>query len=323
MKNILLIAGGGTLGENTANELLKRGCRVEIICLEDYVSTNEQLLYIKANADYEYLTKFLQNRYYDGIVNFIHYFDTDEYKRIHMLLCQKTSHLVFLSSYRVYADSHTPITENTPQLIDVVKDEDFLKHEDYAIPKSKNENFIINESGTNNWTIVRPVISFSKRRLDIVTVTGREVLKRAEHGEKILLPEEAINLVSGLDWAGNSGKLIANVLLCDSTKGEAYTVSSAQNLTWGEVANIYTSLIGAEFKWVSTEEYSVHQHGTSELPWILKYDRLFNREIDNSKILKATGLKKEDFVSIQDGIKIELEAIEKEHGNIFADMLDK
>lgn len=313
MKSILLIAGGGTLGEKTANELLKKGCKVEIICLENYVSDNEQLLYVKANADYDFLTSFLRNKYYDGIVNFIHYSDTDEYKRIHMLLCQKTNHLVFLSSYRVYADSSTPITENSSRLIAVVKDEDFLMHENYAIPKSKNENFIINESGTANWTIVRPVISFSKHRLDIVTVGGRKVLECAKHGEKILLPEDAKNLVAGLDWAGNSGKLIANVLLCDNTKGEVYTVSSAQNLTWGEIADIYTSFIGAEFKWVSTEEYSIYQHGTSELPWILKYDRLFNREIDNSKILKATGLKKEDFVSIKDGIKIELEAIEKEH----------
>lgn len=256
------------------------------------------------------MTEFLKDRYYDGIVNFIHYTDTEEYKQIHQLLCKKTDHLVFLSSYRVYADSKSAVTENTIQLIDVVKDEEFLKYEDYAIPKSKNERFIMNESGTDNWTIIRPVISFSKRRLDIVTVGGRTILDRAKRGEAIVLPAEAKNLVAGLDWAGNSGKLIANVLLCDQTKGEAYTVSSAQNLTWGEIADIYTELVGAKFEWVGTKEYSELQHGTSELPWILKYDRLFNRKIDNSKILEATGLKKEDFVSIKEGLKIELERID-------------
>lgn len=312
MKKILLIAGGGTLGEYTSKELLRKGCSVDVICLEDYVSDNEQLCYIKANADYEFLSEFLKDRYYDGIVNFIHYTDTEEYKRVHMLLCDKTSHLVFLSSYRVYADTQKLITENSPQLINVVDDTFFLEHEDYAVPKSKNESFIINESGTDNWTIVRPVISFSKRRLDIVTVGGRTVLEFAKRGEKILLPKAAKNLVAGLDWAGNSGKLIANVLLCDNTKGEAYTVSSAQNLTWGEIADIYTRLTGAKFEWIDTADFSEHQHGTRELPWILKYDRLYSRKIDNSKILEATGLKKEDFVSIEDGIKIELEAIKKE-----------
>lgn len=44
----------------------------------------------------------------------------------------------------------------------------------------------------------------------------------------------------------------------------------------------------------------------------MKYGRLFNRKIDNSKILEATGLKKEDFVSIKDGLKIEIERIENE-----------
>lgn len=82
----------------------------------------------------------------------------------------------------------------------------------------------------------------------------------------ILLPKEAKNLIAGLDWAGNSGKLIVAVLLCDNTKGETYTVSSAQNLPWGEIVDIYTELIGAEFEWTGTERYSEYVHGTRELP---------------------------------------------------------
>lgn len=39
-KSVLLIAGGGTLGKYTAAELLRLGCFVDIICLEDYVSDN-------------------------------------------------------------------------------------------------------------------------------------------------------------------------------------------------------------------------------------------------------------------------------------------
>lgn len=82
------------------------------------------------------MTEFLKDRHYDGIVHFIHYTDTEEYKRIHPIFCEKTDYLVFLSFYRVYAESQSPVTENTIQLIDVVKDEEFLKYEDYALPKS-------------------------------------------------------------------------------------------------------------------------------------------------------------------------------------------
>ena len=161
MKSVLLIAGGGTLGRYTAAELLRLGYRVDIICLEDNVSDNRRLRYYKGYAELEYLKDFLKDRFYDGIVNFIHYEDVNTYKPVHKLLSENTEHLIFLSSYRVYADLEHPITETSPILYDTVQDEEFLKNETYAIPKSKAEWFIRNESGTKNYTIVRPVISFS------------------------------------------------------------------------------------------------------------------------------------------------------------------
>lgn len=306
MKKVLLIAGGGTLGRYTAKELLSKDCQVDIICLEDYTSDNPNLRYYKANADLKYLTEFLKDKYYDGIVNFIHYTSVDDYKPVHKLLCSKTDQLIFLSSYRVYADLQHPITETAPMLADVVKDdEEFLKTENYALPKARCEKFLREESGTKNWTVVRPVISFSDKRLDLVTVSGREIIDTAKSGKTILLPEVAKNLTAGLDWAGNSGKLIANLLFKKECFGEAYTVSSGQNLTWGEVADIYTRLTGVKFRWSETEEYVNTGHGG----YILIYDRLYDRAVDNTKILKATGLKKEDFTSIEDGIKIELKNI--------------
>lgn len=315
MKKVLLIAGGGTLGSYTAAELLRLGFHVDIICLEDNVSHNERLCYYKANADFEFLKDFLKSKSYDGIANFIHYEDVNTYKPVHKLLSENTGHLIFLSSYRVYADLEHPITENAPQLIDVVHDREFLEAETYAVPKSKAELFLRNESETKNWTIVRPVISFSDRRLDIVTVSGRKVIECTKEGKTISLPKEAKTLTAGLDWAGNSGKLIANLLFKEKALGEAFTVSTAQNLTWGEVADIYTELLGARFEWVSTESFIKENPYLQSSPWILKYDRLFNREIDNTKILNATGLKKEDFVSIRNGIKIELDKVfnGKEH----------
>ena len=303
MKKVLLIAGGGTLGRYTAKELLNKGCAVDVICLEDYISDNPKLRYFKAKADRNYLTEFLNDKYYDGIVNFIHYTSVDDYKPVHKLLCSKTDQLIFLSSYRVYADLQHPITESAPMLADVVKDdEEFLKTENYALPKTKCERFLREESGTKNWTVVRPVISFSDKRLDLVTVSGHEIIDAARSGKTIILPEAAKNLTAGLDWAGNSGKLIANLLFKKECFGEAYTVSSGQNLTWGEVADIYTRLTGAKFRWTEIDEYVNTGHGG----YGLFYDRLYDRAVDNTKILKATGLKKDDFTSVEEGIKIEL-----------------
>ena len=71
-KKVLLIAGGGTLGTYTARELLEKGHSVDVICLEDKVSCHPNLTFIKADADLQFLESYLENKYYDGIVNFLH-----------------------------------------------------------------------------------------------------------------------------------------------------------------------------------------------------------------------------------------------------------
>ncbi len=306
MKKVLLIAGGGTLGRYTAKELLRLGHSVDIICLEDKVSDNPKIRYYKGNATYDFLKKhFFKNRY-DGIVNFIHYENVEDYKPIHRLLIENTEHLIFLSSYRVYDDLQRPVTESTPMLLDTSTDEEFLRTEKYALSKAKAEKFLSSECVGQNFTVVRPVISFSNLRFDLFTHSGDYVIQCARDGKPVLLPECAKKLTAGLDWAGNSGKLIANLLFKKETIGQAYTVSSAQNLKWGEVADIYAKLLGVKIQYISTEDYIRNFHSNKQNSWQFYYDRMFDRVIDNSKILKATGLSASDFLSIEDGLKTEL-----------------
>lgn len=302
MKRVLLIAGGGTLGTYTAEELLRLGNAVDIVCLEDKVSDNKNLKFYKSNATLEFLKDLFKVSIYDGIINFIHYSDYREYVPYHELLSQNTEHLIFLSSYRVYADLQHPITESAPQLIDVIDDPLFHKIEDYALAKSRAERFLNDNPFPKNWTVVRPVISFSDRRLDIIMVSGHTVFDFAKEGKAIPLPLEAKHLTAGLDWAWNSGKLIANLLFKDGTIGEAYTISSAQNITWGDVADIYTRVLNIEFKWIPAN----YPHDM----WAWHYDRAYDRRIDNSKVLNATGLKTKDFRSIEEGIKTELKKLD-------------
>lgn len=310
-KKVLLIGGGGTLGRYTSAELLNKGCKVDVICLEDYISDHKNLCYFQANADLEYLTDFLSDQYYDGIVNFVHYPDAEQYKPVHMLLTSKTDQLIFLSSYRVYADLQHPITETAPQLLDVSDDKEFLENEDYAVSKSKCEHYIREESGTDNWTIVRPVISFSERRFDIIYPQSADSIKKhIAENDPIILPKDAKNLTAGLDWAGNSGKLIANLLFKEKALREAFTVSSAQNCTWGEVADMYTDICGITFHWVTFEEYlDATPYEKTGGKWRLNYDRLYDRKIDNHKILTVTGLQKDDFKPIKQGIEMELSKV--------------
>lgn len=302
MKKVLLIAGGGSIGTYAAEECMNLGYKVDVICLEDKISNNENLKYYKANATIEYLKDLLSKTHYDGIVNFINYPNPDDYIPYHELLSNNTEHLIFLSSYRIYADLQHPITEDAPLLIDVIKDDkQFLEEEDYALSKAKEERYMKNCDCPQNWTAVRPVVSFSDKRFDLCMACWHSVIDAAKEQKAFPLPVEAKNLTAGLDWGGNSGKIIANLLFKECAIGEAYTISSAQNLTWGQVADIYTELLGVKIEWVPADY--------PKTAWRWYYDRAYDRKIDNSKVLKATGLKPSDFKSIREGLRIELEKI--------------
>ena len=314
-KHVLLIAGGGTLGSYTAKELLSKGVCVDIICLEDQKSNDPRLRYIKDCVSLELLEDLFSKTHYDGIVNFIHYKSIEEYKPYHELLIRNTDHLIFLSSYRVYANEMHPITEEAPRLLDVPVEQEFLRVETYALPKILGEDFLRREHAGEPWTIVRPVISFSKRRFDLFMYSGNILDRVKRHGRngKLLLPKLAKDLGAGIDWAGNSGKLIANLLFKKETFGEAYTISSAQNLTWGRIAEIYKEVFGIEVEWVDEDAFIEAYPGVAtDHQWAYKYDRRFDRSIDNTKVLRATGLTSADFTDIAEGLRIERTLFEEE-----------
>lgn len=308
-KRVLLIAGGGTLGTYVSRELLRLGASVEIICPEEKFSDHERLSFHQSLATEELLQSLFAKKHYDGIVNFIHYKNPEDYKAIHPLLITNTDHLIFLSSYRVYADEQHPITETAPRLTEVITDSTFLENETYSVPKSKCEDFLREECAGQPWTIVRPVISFSERRLDMLMYSKHRILDAADAAEELLLPALAKDLVAGLDWAGNSGKLIAHLLFKPNAISETFSVYSGHGMTWGEVGELYQKYTGVKLRWCGEEEYLAFHRDLWEhrgLMWAWKHDRRYNRDVDCSKILRVTGLGKADFASVEEGLVHEL-----------------
>ena len=267
-------------------------------------------LYILRNEcaeDLAAVLKKLAELGYDGIVNFICYKDHQEFFRVYPLLMAHTDHMIFLSSYRVYADLQHPITESAPRLLDVVSDPVFQAEEDYALPKARCEDFLRTQCAGENWTIVRPVISFSSLRLDMFMYSRHRIPQAALAGEPVIMPDCAKKLTAGLDWAGNSGKLIARLLFNPQAYGQTYTISTGQNLTWEQVADIYTKLTGVEFRWESEAAFlEARPMKTLQQNWMYVYDRKFDRLVDASKVLKATGTRPEEFTPIEEGLRIEL-----------------
>ena len=64
--------------------------------------------------------------------------------------------------------------------------------------------------------------------------------------------------------------------------------------------------------WGDTDDYIYAAPGsdTRGKRWQLEYDRLFDRTIDNSKILAITGLKQEELMPLYDGLKLEISRLD-------------
>lgn len=306
IKQVLLIAGGGTLGSYTSLELLKMGAAVDVIALEELPSFDQHLTYIRERVSDELLQRLFAEKHYDAIVDFLHYPDIEQYKSRFELLASNTEHYFFLSSYRVYADQEHPLKESSPQLIDVYGEAGLLQYDTYGIAKSHAERHI-RASAFKNWTILRPLISFSHFRFDLVTLGGRQLFPRAAAHKKVLLPADAKNQTAGVGWAGNAGKLIARLIFNPRTRCEDYIIGHDENLTWGQVAEIYSDVMGLEFVWVDTEDYlsACTPNGKADRI-ILYHDRLYDRLVDNEKVRAATGTRREELVGFRDALIYEL-----------------
>ncbi|MBQ8509994.1 MAG: NAD-dependent epimerase/dehydratase family protein [Clostridia bacterium] len=315
MKKILILGGTGAMGVYLVPELLSMGYAVDVVSLDAVESDNSNLRYIQtANAkDMTFLAELLKNDY-NGIVDFLIY-NTADFEAHHRLLLEHTDHYIYLSSYRVYANEEHPIVETSPRLLDVSKDEEFRPVEDYSLYKARGED-ILKASSFSNWTAIRPAITYSKRRFQLVTLEANVVVNRALAGKTVVLPKEAMGVQATMSWGGDVAKMIARLLLNKAACRDVFTVATSEHNTWETVAGYYRELVGLNYITVDKEDYlSIldpnEQPGRRFARWQLDYDRLFDRIVDNSKILNITGLKQSELSSLYDGLKRELSALPK------------
>lgn len=300
-KKVLMLGGTGAMGVYLAPELLNLGYQVYITSRSEHVSNERDIIYIVGNAkDPEFLDQLLQERY-DAIVDFMVY-NTKEFKARYMQLLDSTPHYLFLSSYRVYGDNHgQPITEESPRLLDSVDDADYLCSDEYGLTKARQEN-ILRASGRRNWTILRPAITYSKERFQLGTMEANEFLQRVLKGKPIIFPKQMLDKQATMSWAGDVARLMARMVLNEEAMAETFTVSTSEHHTWREIMGYYTELLDMKVKLV---DLAVYQEVIGR-PYQIKYDRMLDRIIDNSKALRVAGMRQEDFMPLRDGLSIEL-----------------
>ncbi len=314
-KKILVLGGTGAMGVYLVPELVRMGYAADVVSFDRMESDNPDLRYIQTrNAkDPAYIENIMKNDY-AGVVDFMIY-GTQEFKDKFRLFLDHTDHYIYLSSYRVYANEEHPIRETSPRLLDVATDPVYLASDDYSLHKARGEE-TLKASGYSNWSAIRPAITYSKRRFQLVTLEAKTLIPRAREGKKVLLPAEAMGVEATMSWAGDVAKMIARLLFNPAAYKEVFTVATSEHHTWETVAGYYKELIGMETLPIPAEEIypilcdpSAPYYITAR--WQVELDRLYDRVIDNSKILTVAGMKQSELTTLYDGLKRELAALPK------------
>ncbi|WP_445004368.1 NAD-dependent epimerase/dehydratase family protein [Halomonas mongoliensis] len=296
MKNILVLGGTGAMGAHLVKILAGRGDKVTVTTRSPR-SPSPSIEYIQGNAkETSFLDPLLERRW-DTIVDFMVY-TTSAFEQRAPKFLEATDQYIFLSSARVYADSSEAISEESPRLLDSSSDEKFLATDEYSLAKARQENFL-RHSGSKNWTIIRPYITYSEQRLQLGVLEKEGWLYRALRGRTIVFSEDIAfkltTLTYGLDVAGAMAELIGE----KRALGEAYHIAQREAVSWQDVLDIYLAVLEKHLgkrpkvMLLNLDDFSRCKNAEYQI----KYDRLFNRVFDSSKVGELVDVK--EFSSLE------------------------
>lgn len=280
---ILLLGGTGAMGSHLVNILSEKGYKVSVTSRKKRDSS-DFIEFLQGNAmDISFLKEVLKERW-DVIVDFMVYTNEEFRDRVDLLL-ESTNQYIFLSSARVYNKSLQLMTEETARLLDSSLDDEFLAQNEYSLSKARQENRL-GSSGMNNWTIVRPYITYSKNRLQLGTLEKENWLYRALKGRTIVFAEEMQNrfttLTYGLDVANGIASLINN----SKALGMTYHITNNKPYKWSNIIEIYLDVLEQELGcrpnvvYQDLDDFFVWNPGKYQII----YDRLYDRKFDNTRI---------------------------------------
>ena len=299
MNSVLILGGTGAMGTHLQERLALKGHRVFVTSRSQRNSNKGAVSFINGDAkDNRFLAEVLSKSRPDAIVDFMNY-GTIEFMNRRNRLLRGTGQYIFLSSCRVFAgeDVHS---EKSPRLLDVVGDETYLKTDEYGLAKAREEN-LLRESGRDNWTIVRPCITYSSPRFQFGCLEAGTFLARSLQGLPSLIPEEMLNKRTTMMWGGDVAEMISRLMFNNKALGEDFNTVTAENHTWREVGEIYSQLVGLKYKTCSIQDYSKVCN-----PYQVKYGRMVDHTFDNAKVLAVTGMSQSDLKPLPRGLENEI-----------------
>jgi nucleoside-diphosphate-sugar epimerase len=300
MTAVLVLGGTGAMGNELVACLANDGFDVFVTTRETRPQSPNCKFVVGNALQDEFLDEVL-NREWDVIVDFMVYRTSVFQKRIERLLSAARQY-IFVSSARVYADSKEALTEDSPRLLDVTHDSEYLMTDEYALTKARQENQLF-ASSRKNWTIVRPYITYGDQRLQLGTLEKELWLYRALRGRSIVFAEELASRKTTMTWSVDVASAIRNLICNPNALGEAFNVCSTHSVSWNKVLEVYVGVLNSKLefntkvKFVDLNAFSTIRAANYQI----YYDRIYNRSFDNSKLQRVAGLVK--FHDVESGLQ--------------------
>ncbi|WP_282124746.1 SDR family oxidoreductase [Algibacter mikhailovii] len=297
---VLVLGGTGAMGVHLVKLLADKNIET-FVTSRSAILSEENITYIQGNAiELDFLHSLLKERW-DAIVDFMVY-TTPIFKQRMGAFLNATDQYVFISTARVYAETKNLITENSTRLIETSKDKTFLATDEYSLTKARQENLLM-ESGRKNWTIIRPYITYSSDRLQLGVLEKEDWLYRALKGRTIVFSEDIFTKRSTITFGLDVSKGIADIIGKRNAIAQSFHITNNTSNTWEEVLNVYLSVLekhlGKRPKVLLQNLNDFFEHHPEK--YQVYYDRMYNREFDNTKISEFTNPEK--FTKIEEGLK--------------------
>lgn len=288
---ILILGGTGAMGKHLVKILsYNKNNKLYITSRSHHISGDNLQYYLGDAHNMNFIQSIVDKVDYDAIIDFM-YYSTQEFTQHAQLLMQHTQQYFLLSSARVYADSITPITENSPRLLETSKDKEYIQGDEYSIEKCHQEDII--RSIGNNWTIIRPYITYSESRLQLGIYEIKDWLYRALKGRTIQLYKGIAQATTTLTYGYDVAYAISILIGKKEAIGQIYHITQTETIKWSDVLNIYINEIekikGIRPKILITNKDAYSNSGYKNVQ--ILYDRVYNRIFDNSKIGKFVDVK--------------------------------
>ena len=297
---VLIFGGTGAMGKYLINLLTEKGHHVTVTSRRKNMTDNPLLRYIEGNAHGDEFLHQLLTQQWDVIIDFMVYTTTELKNRIDFLL-SNCKQYIFISSARVYAKSDEPIKESSPRLLDVSEDQEYLKTDEYALAKAREEDIIMN-SKYNNYTIIRPSITYGANRLQLGVLEKENWLYRALSKKTIVFSNDIGTKLTAMTNGYDVAVGIAAIVGKQNAYGRCFHITDPKSYLWNDVLNVYLDaieeLLGFKPKVMMTNLSTCFDVGWNKYQII--YCRYFNRTFDNSAISEFVDVN--NFKNLKTGI---------------------